>query len=187
MPDVPPIAPAAPPLASAPPPTRRPWLWPVIVLLVAIISGGSGFWVGRSLMRPMAPTTVVPAVITLPPAATIASTCVVGLGKQYILPADVPNGPIYNVVDGKVIGLEMMFNAAEIKADPSRFRHIDLGGHNFRYLNVESVIEGHAGNGEPHYHLDLFTEPMSVAEAIKCTSSDGGVHDSINTSGHATH
>lgn len=188
-------SPAAPAVVSpSPSPSPSPsgrgfkiWYWLAIVILIACGSGGGGYALGRHMTKSAPPMTMMSPSLTLPASATVATTCAVGLGRQYISPANVPNGPLYNVMDGKVIGLEMMFNAAEIKATPERFRHIDLAGHGFRYLDIGYVIEGHAGNSEPHYHLDLFTEAPSVADNIKCASSDGSMHDSMNPDGHATH
>lgn len=158
------------------------------MLLVAAAAGVGGFAYGKKSVKPM--EVMTDAGLTLPKDAVVTTECANGLGKQFIESKNIPNGPLYNVHDGKVIGLEMMFNASEIKANPSRFTNVDLGDHSFKYLRIESVVEGHAGNTEPHYHLDFFTEDKTMVDAIKCSTTDTNMtdmHTSSNPNGHATH
>ena len=134
-----------------------------------------GFAVGRYLL-PAAPkttdnTTNSPSQHTqleVPKNATVIAECAIGRGKQYVLPEDIPTGPVYNVWDNKVIGLEFMVGRDELLSENKTLVNLPLNGAVYDHINIGLLSGGHSGFPQPHYHVDLFTVSNSEAEKITC-------------------
>jgi hypothetical protein len=107
------------------------------------------------------------AALQVPKGATIISQCAKGRGTQYVLPSNIPHGPVFNVFDGKVIGIEYMISPDDLTEGNSFF---DLPMYNQKYdhLDVGLLSKGHAGYPEPHYHVDLYTVSRAASQAITC-------------------
>ncbi len=109
---------------------------------------------------------VVEKELTVPKDATVIAECAKGRGKQYVLPKDIPQGPVYNVWNGKVIGIEYMLGQKEVAANKD-FLDLPLENVKYDHINIGLLSKGHSGFPEPHYHVDVFT--VSHEEAVKIT------------------
>lgn len=106
--------------------------------------------------------------LKVPAGATIVSQCEPGEGTQYIMPKDIPNGPVYNVWQNKVIGLEYMVGRDELVTDGKSYTNLPMMGVKYDHLNIGFVSHGHAGFPSPHYHIQLYTVPASQEAQITC-------------------
>src|SRR3954463_15935673 len=91
-------------------------MW-LLAIVVALALGAGGYVYGKTKAPTKEVTKTVTAAETplaLPQGATLVSKCTKGHGAQYAMPKDVPNGPYYNVYQGKVIGLEYMVDRDEL-------------------------------------------------------------------------
>lgn len=106
--------------------------------------------------------------ITIPKDAVIVSQCSNTQGTVYMRPNDIPNGPLYMVNKGKVIGLEYMVNKDQLIAG---HRLDNLLGFNMKvdHINVYYEPEGHAGNIMPHFHIDYYTVSRATEQQIACS------------------
>lgn len=144
-------------------------LFVVVLLLIAGAAAGA-YLFGKHQNKP-APTAAAEADIIVPDGATVAEECIDGLGKQYALPKDIPYGPIYNVNNGKVIGVEYMVGGDEFTKDPAKFTNLQGFNHKFDHVNLDYLPNGHAGLIGTHFHIDLFTISKEAASQIKCAST----------------
>ncbi len=133
-PSSPPITPQvsmpASPVPPAVPPVTKPGLLKKILghkkliamLCLILLFGGAvagAYFFGKSHEKIIiqAPP---PQPISLPPQAVIVTNCQPGRGKQYILPKDIPFGPVYDVVNNKVIAVEYNFKASDLFVNGNR-------------------------------------------------------------------
>ncbi len=174
----------ATPLLALPAPKRskKMWLWAGIVIVVlAILAGGAfalykfahnrGYDQGKK--DGQSPASAA-ADIKVPANATIISQCTEGEGTQYVLPSDIPHGPIYNMWHDKVTGIEYMVGQDELMKAAA----IDLSlyGGKMNHLDIMYEEAGHAGFTEPHYHL--IVSLISYADEKKITCGNGSSSDS---------
>jgi hypothetical protein len=67
---------------------------------------------------------------TLPPNAVKASGCVPGEGEHWVVPENLPNGPMYAAWNGKVMSMEYMFTPEEIPGlDTSKMTREQFAAH----------------------------------------------------------
>ncbi len=162
------------------PPTKRgskKLLWLIISSLLLAAAGYGGYYYGArgktdDAKKPAVQTTV--QTVTVPKDATLTAGCVEGRGKQYILPKDIPNGPIYDVHDGKVIALEFLVASAQLTSTPDKFSALSLPSGAYDHLAVISV-DPHAGLAEIHFHVVAYL--ISRAEAKQITCQPGSSSD----------
>jgi hypothetical protein len=136
----------------------------------------AGYLVGHYVIKPPASTLTkdgsqqnnTAQTLEVPKNATIISECAEGRGKQYVLPKDIPTGPVYNVWNSKVIGVEYMVGKDELLTQNKSYINLPLQGIAYDHINIGLLSQGHSGYPSAHYHIDLFTVPHSVASAIKC-------------------
>jgi len=171
------VAPMVTPAASIPPPQkkqlpRRLLACGVFCLLVGL---AAGFGIGHYALRPAAnqpdaSKTPVAQIkeLEIPKNATVIAECAVGRGKQYVLPEDIPTGPVYNVWNNKVIGVEFMVGRDELLSENKTLVDLPLGGAVYDHINIGLLSQGHSGFPQPHYHVDLFTVPNAEAQQITC-------------------
>jgi uncharacterized protein YjiS (DUF1127 family) len=145
---------------ATPPPAKadlsRMWIPPIVTvaglsLLFASMHGAIG-----SEMR------ALPSVADLPPGTVKVSPPVPGMGEHWANPKDLPLGPIYCVMDGKVICAEFMIqHEAFIKGQsferlrlgmPAKLPAVD-------HLEVTFMPHGHEGFEVPHYDLHMYFVP----------------------------
>jgi hypothetical protein len=172
-----PLQPEPAPPPAAPPPDLRPrrhWLKPVLLGLIVLVGlagmlGGT-YWFGYSHGK--AALAKVDAAgqataLQVPKGATIIEQCSKGRGAQYVLPSNIPRGPVFNVFNGKVIGIEYMISPDDL-SEGYTFFNLPTYGQKFDHLDIGLLSKGHTGYPEPHYHVDLYTVSRSVSESSKC-------------------
>jgi hypothetical protein len=145
----------------------------VLALLVALGFGAGGYVLGSQQSQAAAPQvdkTGGDAELKVPTGATVIAQCSKGRGTQYVLPKDIPTGPVYNVHNGKVIGIEFMVGQHDLHTKGSNFLDLPLFGKKFDHVNIGLLSKGHAGFPEPHYHVDVMMIPASAASNITCAS-----------------
>jgi hypothetical protein len=88
-----------------------------------------------------------------------------GMGEHWAKPEDLPLGPIYCVMDGKVIGAEFMV-AQEYLLIGRSFEHLRLGMKGklppVDHLELDYMPHGHEGYETPHYDLRMYFVPPEV-------------------------
>lgn len=175
-PDVPTsIAPASAPQK------RSMWLMAVIIIVVGLaiavglayvayhIGNSRGYKNGKSAQT----TSTSQAMLKVPDHATMVAQCTPGEGTQYVLPSNIPQGPIYNVWNNKVTGIEFMLGQSEITN--SKTFNLSLMSQKYDHIDVMYEAAGHAGFTEPHYHIILSMIPYSQEQKITCGSSSSAM------------
>ena len=178
-----PVKPAVPPVPAVA--KSKKWLKLIVaslilLLVLAAIAYGAYRWgnsrgytngkkAGENAMN-------MAAKVSVPSNATMISQCTEGEGTQYVVPSNIPQGPIYNVWKNKVTGLEYMLAASDI----AKGKTDDLAMMNQKYDHIDVMYEaaGHAGFTEPHYHIILSFLSYADEQKIKCgSSSSSGMSD----------
>lgn len=193
QPVVPPVMSPASPSVAAKPPRQSPVL-PLkiagivaLVLLVGASLFGAGYVYGKKAAPP--PANAMTAALSLPAGATVTSQCTQGLGTQYIAPQDIPYGPLYDVYQGKVIGLEYMvpetapassMNTAAGSVMNGAMSTLDLHGVAYDHMNMMIMPQGHAGLPVPHFMADILTVPKSTTDKITCQSTTSSTSSSMS-------
>ncbi len=162
---------------ASPPDKRSAHKVPLLLTLALAIAGlmvgaGGGYVIASSNnKKPVTNTNVaVPNVedkeLKVPEGATVISECAKGRGKQYVLPQNIPQGPVYNVHNGKVTSVEYMLSQKDVLANKD-YLNLPLENVKYEHVNIGLLSKGHSGFPEPHYHVDVFT--VSHEEAVKIT------------------
>lgn len=162
----------------------KPWMRIVLIIVVALLLVASmtyaafavGFSRGHTAGRNDQVAASDAIAIKVPEHATMVAQCAVGEGTQYVLPSDIPQGPIYNVWNNKVTGIEFMLAESKIAANKT----LDLALKNQKYDHIDVMYEeaGHAGFTEPHYHIVLSMISYSDEQKITCDSNKSNAsHD----------
>lgn len=151
-----------------------------VLLVVAILMGvaliGLAGWAGYAIGSKNTETLTQPqpqaqTEITVPKDATVTAECVEHRGKQYILPADIPTGPIYDVQNGKVIAIEYLISFDELQNLPETFKNLNVSGGSYDHIDVLAT-DPHAGFEELHFHLIIYLVPADEAAAITCSADE---------------
>ena len=188
------VQPPAPILPAAPSPnpgapkmagtTRgRMLMWCVVaaggllVTLAAVAYGSykSGHSTGYNKGQAAGKAAAQPPAIKVPANATIIAQCTPGEGTQYILPKDIPMGPIYNVWQNKVVGIEYMVPENQITSGKNSMDLLAMG-QKYDHADIMYEPKGHAGLIESHYHILLSMIPYADEQKITCGTSDAGMH-----------
>ena len=146
-----------------------------VVLIVVVLFLVSGLIAGayvlgkRSAPKQEAPT-VTAKPITLPPEAIVTAECVPGRGKQYIIPKDIPVGPIYDVNNGNVIAIEYNISIVDLLSNPDTFSDtLNALMKNYstdHFTLVPSPPK--PGQQVSEVHLIMFVVPKEEAASITC-------------------
>jgi len=188
-----PVTPAPPPevsniTATTPPPAPTPlaaspdtpqkkkssWLKKLVLIfgLVLLFTGAiTGAYIfGRQHERIVIKTPTLKP-INLPPQAVVVANCTEGRGKQYILPKDIPLGPIYDVVNSKVIAVEYNLNINDIQSNPDSLSNTILKLARDYPVDHFSIVPvtPKAGESIANIHLIMFVVSKTEANAITCT------------------
>lgn len=152
-------------------PHVRTMLILAIVLLLCIANFGSYFY-GYNRGHSNANSVIASAEaaetsLQVPKGATIIEQCDPGKGTQYVLPSDIPHGPVYDVYNGKVIGVEYMIGKQDLANNVSYF-NLPLFGKKYNHIDIGMLSQGHAGYPVPHYHVDIDMISRAASEAITC-------------------
>ena len=104
----------------------------------------------------------LPSVADLPPGTIKVSPPVPGMGEHWANPKDLPLGPIYCVMNGKVICAEFMIQQDAFIGGKS-FERLRLGMADTMpsvdHLEVTFMPHGHEGYEVPHYDLHMYFVP----------------------------
>jgi hypothetical protein len=163
----PPVQPTPSPRPGTAPRAKRIIFVAVLIAalaLVSLIAYVSGYNQGRGKV---AQATAAEVPLKVPQGATIISQCAVGRGTQYVLPANIPHGPVFNVYKGNVIGIEFMIGSDDL-ASATNFFDLPLYGKKYDHIDVGLVSSGHAGYPQRHYHVDIYNISRDESAAITC-------------------
>jgi hypothetical protein len=140
------------------------------VVLLAALSGA--YLYGRHNERVVIrPPALKP--INLPPQAIVLSNCVTGRGKQYIIPKDIPEGPIYDVENSKVIAIEYNLDLAQVETNPDSFSNTILELTKDYPVDHFSLVPATPVAGQSLSNIDLimFVVSKAASNSITCPST----------------
>lgn len=160
----------------------KPALLACICLLLLAGVGFGSYVAGKHSVKPMMTPEVTATAMKIPMGATIIEQCEPGLGTQYILPKDIPDGPVYNVYQGKVIGIEYMTPLSQMSKHDLNLNNLPLSNQKFDHINI-MTMEAHAGMPELHYQVDVMMVPDSVAKKITCKNNSSSNMQDMSGSG----
>jgi len=174
---VPNNAPPPPPLNPPPPAKHRSFIIYPILIVVLIVGIALGYllfstYPGNHQSAPSNANQVTEQAtkLTLPSDAVQIQACSDHRGTLYVKPADIPVGPVYMVSKGQVIGVEYMLSQQEFMSGKS-FKDLAGNGVKVDHVNIGLLSQGHEGYPIPHYHVDMYSVPKSVEQAILCSGS----------------
>ena len=156
---------------------KRPKMVKIFTVAVSIIlfgaAIGGSYMFGRShekvVVKEASTTTTTPQPINLPPQAVVLNECVVGRGKQYILPQDIPVGPIYDVVNSRVIAIEYSLDLVRLLDGSDIFSDTILKLVNDYPTNHLSIVPDNPDLTKlKRVQLIMFTVQKEEANKIKC-------------------
>jgi hypothetical protein len=172
-------------ILPTPPSSGRPRLKLIMVaalsLVVLAAASVGSYLVGKHNAKPMESTTSTTTSMAIPAGATIIEKCQPGLGTQYVLPKNIPDGPVYNVYKGKVIGIEYMSDLATLSKIGTIIGNLPLYGQKYDHINIMSMA-AHAGYPTAHYQVDVMMVPDATAAKITCGSSSSSMSSSSSSS-----
>lgn len=150
----------------------------VIVLIILLLVGslGAGYYLGqnsRLTLNSKKTATKDLMYNTVPQGATVIAQCTPGYGTQYVLPQNIPYGPVYNVYKGKLIGIEYMMSTNNIMSATNSFSNLPLFSHRYVYTDI-SYMAPHAGFPLPHLEFDIMMKPKSFTNQITCQGASSG-------------
>lgn len=160
----------------------------IVVVSLLLVAGivyaafAVGFNRGHTAGRKDQTAASAATAIKVPSNATMVAQCTAGAGTQYVMPSDIPQGPIYNVWNNKVTGIEFMLAQSKIAANKTL--DIALKSQKYDHIDVMYEAAGHAGFTEPHYHLVLSMISYADEQKITCgsNSSNSTTHESHDMS-----
>jgi hypothetical protein len=146
-----------------------PVLTAVVGTLFTVSVGLAGYKVGTHKTATDTHTDTMSSV-TLPKDATVTAECEAGRGKQYILPKDIPMGPIYDVHDGKVVAIEYLVGQDELANQEDMFKDLALPKADYDHIAIMPTA-AHAGLNEAHFHAVAYLISQSESDKITCDTS----------------
>jgi hypothetical protein len=123
-----PTLPADSPIVAKPTAKKSHFKLILGIIIVLILFGAAttaAFYVGKH-KRIVVIAAVKKNPINLPPQAIVISQCTPGRGKQYIIPKDIPNGPIYDVQNSQVIAIEYVLGFKALLSNSDAFSNTIL-------------------------------------------------------------
>lgn len=148
----------------------------VVVILLMIVGAAIGF-VGSAAsgysFREAEVKTVTQSVpaeakeLVLPEDATLLNACVPGRGKQYIQQAKAPTGPVYNVHNDKIVGLEYKLNQKQLQTNKP-YLNLMLEEVAYDHAEVNFIPKGDTSLTEPYYRVNVFTVSADQIAKITC-------------------
>jgi hypothetical protein len=156
----------------------------VIVIFILLLGGASAasFYEGKHSVK--IPVAAGPKPIVLPPQAIVTAACVPGRGKQYIIPKDIPNGPIYDVVNNKVIAIEYVIGVRALLSNPNEFSTtLLLLSKNYPVDHFTVVpVAPQPGDTDTYIHLIMFIVSKTEANSITCPGSSSSTSTGSSSS-----
>ena len=96
----------------------------------------------------------------LPPGTIQAGPCVPGMGEHWVRPQDAPFGPIYGVVNDRVVFVEVMIDQKAFAAGRSWDQQLKpIAGKRIDHVDIDFNPHGHAGYAIPHYDVHAYFVP----------------------------
>lgn len=124
--------------------------------------------------------------MAVPKDATVIEQCSPGFGTQYVLPKDIPGGPVYNVYQGKLIGIEYMTALTSSSNPDLMLKDLPLFAQKYDHVDI-MTMPAHAGFPSPHYQVDVMMVPTAVSSKITCgSSSDSTSHSTMDSMSNST-
>lgn len=169
----------------------------LLVLIVAILVIGGvaalAYHEGKGKQKIVYATPPVKP-ISLPPTAIVTENCVPGRGKQYVIPKDIPQGPIYDVENSKVIAIEYLISVQELLSNSSSFSSsfssIILSLSKNYPVDHFSLVPAppEPGSSDQFINLIMFVVTAKEANSITCagTSSSNSTSTGASTSSTST-
>lgn len=101
------------------------------------------------------------------PAGVIQITpCVPGMGEHWANPRDLPFGPIYGVMNDRVVFVEVMIDQKDFAAGKSWTDQLKpVAGRKIDHVNIEFQPAGHEGFEVPHYDVHAYFVPLAEHNA----------------------
>lgn len=154
----------------------------IFVLLGIIVIGGVAalaYSSGKSQSKTVYQTPT-PQPINLPLDAKVISECETGRGKQYIETKNIPAGPIYDVVNNKVIAIEYLMGIKALFGDSDKFSSTILSlSKNYPVDHFAVVpVAPKRDDTDQYMHLIMFVVPKNEASAIKCSATSSSTSQS---------
>lgn len=112
--------------------------------------------------------------LTLPADAVRIQSCANHKGSLYAKPSNIPDGPVYMVYNGKVIGIEFMLDKDDFLQGKS-YQFLSALNVQVNHVNIGFLSQGHEGYPIPHYHVDLYTVGKEEELAIKCPTTSAQI------------
>jgi uncharacterized protein YjiS (DUF1127 family) len=101
----------------------------------------------------------LPTVDDLPAGTVKVSPFIAGMGEHWADPRDLPLGPIYCVMKGRVVCAEFMVAQQDL-VDGRSFEHLKLGLAEtmpaIDHVELTHMPHGHEGYETPHYDLHMY-------------------------------
>lgn len=149
----------------------------IVMIVIAIFAAGylialSSFKTAKVTLTPS--TSMKLGMTAIPQGATIISQCEPGLGTQYVLPKNIPMGPVYNVYKGQLIGIEFMVSKTDLATLNKSYANLPLFGYKYDHIDISSMA-AHAGFPVPHYQVDVMMAPSSITSKITCGSNSSAI------------
>jgi len=115
---------------------------------------------------PPAGVDTLPLIADIAPDAVPISPHVPQMGIHYARPADLPTGPIWCVIDGRVVCVEYMFPAAAL-ADGQSWNALPTGGvpAQVTHVDLDFLPDGVGPFAEPLYQLHIWFADRTVLAA----------------------
>jgi hypothetical protein len=169
----PPIPPVNNPLPPQPVAKKSRIKLIISVLIFVLLIGAStttAFYVGKH-KRIVVIAAPPKKPIDLPPDATVISQCTPGRGKQYIIPKDIPVGPIYDVKNSEVIAIEYVLGIKQLFTNSDTFSNTILSLTNTYPVDHFSVLPVPPKPTDTDQYIQLIVYVVSKSEAnsITCT------------------
>jgi hypothetical protein len=146
----------------------------LIVLLIVVAAGAlaGGYFLGQQNKK-VVYQEPPPKPINLPAQAILVKECVVGRGKQYIIPKDIPLGPVYDVNSNKVIAVEYNFKAVDLIANGSKLSDtiIPFFQQNYQvdhFTITPGAPEAGKSQDQTPINVAIFVVPNSVSSKVTC-------------------
>lgn len=142
----------------------------LVLFFVVAVGGAYGLGKGHEKIIIQAPP---PQPISLPPQTVVVTDCKPGRGKQYILPKDIPLGPVYDVVNNKVIAVEYNFRASDLFVNGNRLSDTLIpffkGNYKTEYFVITpGTLQAGQNASDTPVNVAIFVVTKDDANKISC-------------------
>ncbi len=164
-----------PPSSHEPSHTKKSSIKNILLfILVVVLFGASSYgayYFGKKTKKEVA-VVATPQPIDLPAEAIVTTECAPGRGKQYIIPKDIPVGPVYDVRNSEVIAIEYVIGVKDLILNSDNFSSTLLLLTKNYPVDHFSIIPQQPKAGDTDQFINLIMYVVSKAEAAKITCTD---------------